>query len=123
MKISLNREVFIEQLDTTESTVDMRWIFNVLKKSVESNFYDGNPRGHRNLIIVMEELAELSKEISKELRGKGDNINILEELADVQLGIYYVQEICGITNEELNKAMNIKMRRLEDVLKANGKYQ
>ena len=123
MKTSLNREVFIEQLDTTESTVDMKWIFDVLKKSVESNFYDGNPRGHRNLIIVMEELAELSKEISKELRGKGDNINILEELADVQLGIYYVQEICGITNEELNKAMNIKMRRLEDVLKANGKYQ
>ena len=123
MKTSLNREVFIEQLDTTESTVDMKWIFDVLKKSVESNFYDGNPRGHRNLIIVMEELAELSKEISKELRGKGDNINILEELADVQLGIYYVQEICGITNEELNKAMNIKMRRLEDVLKVNGKYQ
>ena len=119
----MNREVFIEQLETTGSAVDMKWIFDVLKKSVESNFYDGNPRGHRNLIIVMEELAELSKEISKELRGKGDNINILEELADVQLGIYYVQEICGITNEELNKAMNIKMNRLENVLKANGKYQ
>lgn len=119
----MNREVFIEQLETTDSTVNMKWIFDVLKKSVESNFYDGNPRGHRNLIIVMEELAELSKEISKELRGKGDNINILEELADVQLGIYYVQEICKITNEELNKAMNIKTKRLEDVLKANTKFK
>jgi len=115
--------VFIEQLEKTNSTVDKKWLFDVLKKSIESNFYDGNPRGHRNLIIVMEELSELSKEISKELRDKGDKISILEELADVQLGIYYVQEICGITNEELNKAMNIKMKRLEDVLKTNGKYK
>ena len=44
----------------------------------------------RNLIIVREELSELSKEISKELRGQGDKYNILEELADVPLGIYYV---------------------------------
>lgn len=71
----------------------------------------------------MEELSELSKEISKELRGKGDKTNILEELADVQLGIYYVQEICKINNEDLYKAMNVKMKRLEDVLKANGKYK
>ena len=74
-------------------------------------------------IIAMEELSELSKEISKELRGKGDNTNILEELADVQLGIYYVQEICKINNEDLHKAMNVKMKRLEDVLIENGKYK
>lgn len=69
----------------------------------------------------MEELAELSQAIAKELRDKGDNINLLEELADVQLGIYYVQEIFSITDENLHKAMNVKMRRLENVLKHNGK--
>ena len=90
---------------------------------VDSNLSDGNPRGHRNLIIVMEELSELSKEISKELRGKGDKTNILEELADVQVGLYYVQEICKINDEDLHKAINVKMKRLEDVLKANGKYR
>ena len=84
---------------------------------------DGNPRGHRNLIIVMEELSELTKEISKELRGKGDKTNILEELADVQLGIYYVQEICGITDSDLAKAINVKIERLKSVLDANGKYK
>lgn len=119
----LDREKFISQLNTTEKDIDKSWIMDVLRKSIDSNLHDGNPRGHRNLIIVMEELAELSKEISKELRGKGDQYNILEELADVQLGIYYVQEVCGINNDDLHKAMNIKMRRLEEVLAKKGKYQ
>ena len=119
----MNREKFITQLSTANKNVDKNWIFNILKDSVESNIKDGNPRGHRNLIIVMEELAELSKEVSKELRGKGDHINILEELADVQLGIYYVQEICKIDDNELHRAMNIKMKRLEEVLHNTGKYQ
>lgn len=119
----LDREKFISQLSTTEKNIDKQWIMDVMKHSVDSNLHDGNPRGHRNLIIVMEELAELSKEISKELRGKGDQYNILEELADVQLSIYYVQEVCGVNNDDLHKAMNIKMRRLEEVLNEKGKYQ
>ena len=65
----------------------------------------------------------MSKEISKKLRGKGDQIRILEELADVQLGIYYVQEICGITDEELNRAVNVKMGRLEEALREKGVYR
>lgn len=119
----MKREVFIEQFNKAEASINKEWMFHVLNQSIDSNLPDGNPRGHRNLIIVMEELSELSKEISKELRGKGDNINILEELADVQLGIYYVQEICKINNEDLHKAMNVKMKRLEDILKSNGKYK
>lgn len=119
----MNRKVFIEQFNKADSSIDKEWILNVLNQSVDSNLPDGNPRGHRNLIIVMEELSELSKEISKELRGKGNKTNILEELADVQLGIFYVQEICKINNEDLYKAMNVKMKRLEDVLIKNGKYK
>ena len=119
----MDREKFISDLNTTEKNIDKTWIMDKLRKSIDSNLYDGNPRGHRNLIIVMEELAELSKEISKELRGKGDQYNILEELADVQLSIYYVQEICGVNNDDLHKAMNVKMRRLEEVLNVKGKYQ
>lgn len=119
----MDREKFISQLSTSDENIDKQWFMNVIKQSVEANLKDGNPRGHRNLIIVMEELSELIKEISKELRGKGDQYNILEELADAQLGIYYVQEICGISNEELYKAINIKMKRLEKVLIEKGKYQ
>lgn len=119
----MQRELFIDKLTTETSDIDMNWVGEVLRKSIESNIHDGNPRGHRNLIIVMEELAELAKEISKELRGKGDYINILEELTDVQLGIYYVQEICGIETDKLHKAMKIKMSRLSDVLQEQGRYK
>lgn len=119
-KSSLNREVFIEQFNKAESSINREWIFNLLNQSIDSNLPDGNPRGHRNLIIAIEELSELSKEISKELRGKGDNTNILEELADVQIGIFYIQEICKINDEDLNKAMNVKMKRLEDILNRNS---
>ena len=108
----MNRENFIEGLGVESSNINKNWITNVLIKSVDSNLSDGNPRGHRNLIIVMEELAELSQAIAKELRDKGDNINLLEELADVQLGIYYVQEIFNITDENLHKAMNVKMKKI-----------
>ena len=122
-RLIMNRENFIEGLEVESSNINKNWITNVLIESIDSNLSDGNPRGHRNLIIVMEELAELSQAIAKELRDKGDNINLLEELADVQLGIYYVQEIFNITDENLYKAMNVKMKRLENVLKHNGKYK
>lgn len=119
----MDRDRFISELETTDKNINNKWIFDVLKQSIDSNLKDGNPRGHRNLIIVMEELAELGQAVSKELRGKGDYYNLLEELADVQLGIYYVQEICKIGNDELHKAMNIKMNRLNGVLNKKGEYQ
>ena len=57
----LDREKFISQLSITEKDIDKSWIMDVLRKSIDSNLHDGNPRGHRNLIIVMEELSELRK--------------------------------------------------------------
>ena len=50
-------------------------------------------------------------------------VNTLEELADVQIGIYYVQEICGITNEELQKAINVKIDNLQRALVEHGTYK
>lgn len=119
----MDRNIFKEKFVEAKSDLDKEWISKVLVDSIDSNLKDGNPRGHRNLIIAMEELAELSKEISKELRGKGDEISILEELADVQLCIYWIQEICGINNEALCKAINIKTARISDVLKDEGAFK
>ena len=122
-EIDVNREQFIDQLGKASTSINKDWMMNVISKTIDFNLTDGNSRGHKNLIIMMEEMAELSKEISKELRGKGDNINILEELADVKLGIYYVQEICKISDEDLHKAMNVKIKRLEDVIQEKGVYE
>lgn len=56
----------------------------------------------------------------KENMSASDSI-CAEELADVQLGIYYVQEICGIATDDLHKAMNVKMKRLEKIMAKKGK--
>ena len=117
----MDKEVFIEKMKNCEP-MNKESLMKIIVDSVNSNMVDGNPRGHRNLIIVMEELAELAKEISKELRGKGDVTNLIEELADVQLGIYYVQEIVGIDDKTIEKAMSVKMDRLGSVLYDTGSY-
>lgn len=118
----MNKDLFVEKMKTA-IPMDRMTIDKILIDSVNANIKDGNPRGHRNLIIVMEELAELTKEISKQLRGKGDAINILEELADVQLGIYYVQEIVGIDEKDIKKAITVKMERLASILYDAGQYK
>lgn len=121
--ITMERSKFLSKFHKAKKTLEKKQIKTVLRKSVDSNLSDGNPRGHRNLIIVMEELSELAKEISKELRDKGDKISITEELADVQLGVWYVQEICDIHTDDLNKAINVKVDRLTDVLNSKGQYK
>ena len=63
----------------------------------------------RQLLIAMEELAELSQEISKYLRGKGDYIGLLEELADVTIVMKHIKMILGVKDEDLNRAVCIKI--------------
>lgn len=118
----MDRNKFVKELKDSEA-MSNSCIEDILNRSIESNIGDGNPRGHRNLIICQEELSELAKEISKELRGKGDRVNILEELADVQISIYYIQNICHITDSELNKAIAVKMKRVDDILTANNMFK
>lgn len=117
----MERNTFIREFGFASSSLDKKKIKKLVKKSVNAN-QDGNPRGHHNLIIVMEELSELSKEVSKQIREHGDIVSLTEEIADVSLGIVYLQEICGITTEDIYKAMNVKAKRLERVLNEKGCY-
>ena len=89
------------------------------KKEIVNNMIDASAeieqiRGLRNLIIAMEELSELQQEISKILRGKGDKLNVMEELVDVEVVMETVKNTMGITEQELDKVRYIKLKRLED---------
>lgn len=95
----------------------------VIHDSINSNLGDGNPRGHRNLIITIEELSELQKEVSKELRSKGDRIAILEEMADVNVCMMYLKELLNISDDDIERAVQVKIERLEEVLKKKGVYE
>ena len=112
----MDRDTFVREFGFASPSLDKRKIKKLVKKSVNAN-QDGN------LIIVMEELSELQKEVSKQIREQGDIVSLTEEMADVALGVIYLQEICGITTEDIYKAMNVKMKRLERVLNSRGCYR
>ena len=108
----MNKEKFIEEFNNASSIP----IDKERRKEIVQNSYGrisncNNCLGSSNLLIVMEELAELQQEVSKYLRNKGDKMNLIEELADVALAIDYIQDICRISDEKLTKAINVKLER------------
>lgn len=88
------------------------------KKEIVNNMIDASAKIEQirglNLIIAMEELSELQQAISKILRGKGDKLNVMEELVDVEVIMETVKNTMGITEQELDKMRYIKLKRLED---------
>ena len=63
-------------------------------------------------IVAMEEMSELQKEVSKQLRGLGDRDGILEEIADVTIVLGNITSLQGITEEELKRAVEVKLERI-----------
>ena len=67
------------------------------------------------LIIPIEEMSELTKEISKIIRGKAPadstNYGLLEELADVQIILDSLKIIFNISEEEMKYAIDVKVAR------------
>lgn len=118
----MDKDLFIKKMKTS-IPMEKDEIMEIITNHVNSNMDDGYPRGHRNLIVSMEELAELTQEISKVIRNKSDYITLLEEMADAKLSIYYIQEILKISDETLEKAMAVKMNRINDSLKEKGQYK
>lgn len=66
----MDRDKFMKALSHDEKPMDRGRYKRIIRESIDS-LQDGNPRGHHDLIICMEELAELQQALSKELRGKG----------------------------------------------------
>lgn len=70
-----------------------------------------------HLVIAMEELSELQKEISKYLRGKGNRSDLLQEMADVYICLSYIKEICSedpefeFNGEDIINAIDVKLDR------------
>ena len=71
-------------------------------------------------IVAIEELAELQKELTKALRGKLNKEHLTEELADASLMMTQVLDMYGIDYEDVIKAKDIKIARLEYRLDKEG---
>lgn len=63
------------------------------------------------LVICMEEAAELSQAISKFYRNKPDRLNLIEEIGDMVICIESLRQMYNITEEDIIKAINVKIDR------------
>lgn len=69
------------------------------------------------LNIAIEEMSELTKEITKMKRSKGNIKAVTEEIADVYIMLMQVKQIYGIDDAQIEKIMTKKLERLEKNLK------
>ena len=78
--------------------------------------------GDKQVVVAIEELSELTKELCKYLRGESNTQNILEELADCYIVLEEMKILFKITVDQLNaqfmtKLLRTKERYLEGVYK------
>lgn len=62
-------------------------------------------------VIAIEELSELQKEITKDLRGKCNKEHILEEMADVYIMVGQLMIMYGIDSISFNITVDEKIER------------
>ena len=66
---------------------------------------------NEEVIIAIEELAELQKELTKYIRGEKDNIGIEEEIADVYIILGVIKKLLGLSQEDIDKIISVKISR------------
>lgn len=73
--------------------------------------------GHKmQTVIAIEEMSELTKELTKSIRGEDRHKEILEETADVMICIRQIKEMYNLKDEELQNMINRKLDRLRERL-------
>ena len=61
--------------------------------------------------VAMEEFAELQQQVSKQIRGYGDKLGLLEEIADAYICLSFLESIFDVKPEDLQKAIDVKLLR------------
>jgi len=72
--------------------------------------------GDKQIIVAMEEMAELIKELSKHLRGRENKKEITEEIADVEIMIEQLKLMFGI-EREVKKEKKNKIKGLREMVR------
>ena len=62
-------------------------------------------------VITVEEMAELTKEITKHLFDRGDMDHLTEEIADVYVVLQGLKMVFGIKEEDIDRIVDAKIRR------------
>ena len=70
-------------------------------------------------IVAIEEMSELTKELSKNLRGEDNHGAIVEEVADVYIMLHQLTIMYDIDINEIINVMNEKLERLKNRLEGD----
>lgn len=89
---------------------------STIQKSIKQ--YDDK----NQLIVALEELSELQKEICKKLRGNENVDMVIEEIADVYIMLEDLKQILNIKDKDIQREINFKLNRLEERMKTNDIY-
>lgn len=101
-------------MDIKEFVERMNSGVSLTKKEREKIIHDNCYSDTRDYkcVIVMEELAELQQQISKKIRYRNPcKYDILEEMADVYIGLEYLKRIFDLDERSIKKAIDIKLIR------------
>lgn len=71
------------------------------------------------MVVAIEELSEVQKELCKVMRGKGDMNHLAEEIADATIMLEQMRYFLGL-NEQVCRIMDEKIQRLDDTLAKEG---
>jgi len=67
----------------------------------------------KQLLMLVEEMAELLVAITHKLRGRVEVEYITEEIADVYIMLEQAKIIFGISSDDINEQIDFKIKRLE----------
>lgn len=105
----------------SKSIIEIKKELSVLKKSKNMSNNETfktliEKFGEKQVVVAIEELSELQKELCKHLRGKTNVENITEEMADVHIMLSQMQILFKIDNATLSNAINNKVQRTKERL-------
>lgn len=78
--------------------------------------YLAQRNGYDQDIFLLEEMAELQKELLKHRRGRDNRNQIIDECVDVLLTIDILLRVYNATDDEINNLMEYKLYRLRDFI-------
>jgi hypothetical protein len=103
----MNRSRFIQGLkgDIQLSEKERR---RIIRKSLQKYSWK------TKCTVAMEEFAELQQQVSKQVRGYGDRIGLLEEMADAYICLNFLESIFDIKPEDFQKAIDTITKAFEE---------
>lgn len=103
-KTNVNRNIFIQGLKSNIQLSEKERR-RIIRRSLQKYHWK------TKCTVAMEEFAELQQQISKQVRGYGDRMGLLEEMADAYICLNFLESIFDIKPEDLQKAIDVKLER------------